>query len=49
MSKRGRSAKTGKFVSEEYAKNHPDTTVLETRKQQQRKSNRNENQKRRII
>jgi len=28
-SKRGRSAKTGKFVTEEFAKNHPSTTVVE--------------------
>lgn len=27
-----RSAITGRFVSEEYAKAHPDTTVKETRK-----------------
>jgi len=25
-----RSAKTGKFVTEKYAKKHPDTTVKET-------------------
>lgn len=28
--KKYRSAKTGKYVSREYAKEHPDTTVAET-------------------
>jgi hypothetical protein len=28
--KKGRDAKTGKFVSDEFVKEHPDTTVTET-------------------
>src|SRR5882672_2350987 len=31
MSKRNRSAKTGRFVSSSYTKKHPTTTVTETR------------------
>ncbi len=34
--KRGRSAKTGQFVSTEYAKTHPSTTVVETIKQKKK-------------
>jgi hypothetical protein len=38
MSKRSRSAKTGKFVTAAYANKHPSTTVTETRKVKTAKS-----------
>ncbi|HOW60261.1 MAG TPA: multidrug transporter [Candidatus Moranbacteria bacterium] len=37
MEKRYRSAKTGLYVSEEYAKKHKDTTVAETDKKPKKK------------
>lgn len=37
MAKIGRSAKTGKFVTYAYAKKHPSTTVIETRKLDKKK------------
>jgi hypothetical protein len=37
MTKTGRSAKTGKFMSTAYAKKHPSTTVIEARKRDRKK------------
>lgn len=40
MSKRYRDAESGEFVTEEYAKKHPKTTVSETIKNPPKKPNR---------
>jgi hypothetical protein len=39
MSKRYRDAETGEFITEDYAKKHPKTTISETIKKPAKKSN----------